>query len=70
MNSQVNVEGFFSIQKRLYTVDSGGSMTFLENGMYYIRGEASTAQNFAFDSTQYVIFTQVANYLHLGSKRW
>lgn len=51
--------------------DSGGSMTFEENGIYYIRGIVSaipfifntTTQKTVCNSKEYAIFTDVAQYL-------
>lgn len=51
--------------------DSGGSITFEENGIYYIRGIVSVGaskinhrnQQIECDPTQYAIFTDVAQYL-------
>lgn len=51
--------------------DSGGSMTFEENGIYYIRGIASavpailnkTTQQRDCNSMEYGVFTDVAQYL-------
>lgn len=51
--------------------DSGGSMTFMERGLYYIRGIVSvgpatynrSTQKTACDATHYAVFTDVAQYL-------
>lgn len=46
---------------------SGGSMAFEENGVYYIRGivsSAISAQYGVCNPNEYVIFTDVARYLH------
>lgn len=45
--------------------DSGGAMTFEENGIYYIRGIASVSvsKGGQCDVMEYTVFTDVAKYL-------